>query len=383
MPHDLIVFGEDWGRHPSSTQHLIKRLAQNRRVLYINSIGLRRPRLSGRDLVRAFTKIKAAVTGKHRPTPDTPSSDGAIARPPGIAILAPLVIPWPGNPLVALLNRLIFAPRIRKAASRLGITNPIVWAALPTAIDYAGHLGERAFIYYCGDDFGALAGVDHGPVLALEATLATHAAHIFAASPALAAKFPPTKTSLLPHGADIALFSNPTDPADDLPPGPVAGFYGSISAWFDQDLCARLARALPDWTFVLIGPVQIPIDRLIACPNIRFLGPRPHHALPRYAQHWTASLLPFLDNAQIRASNPLKLREYLAAGRPIVTMDFPALAPYRDHVAIAATLDDWVEALRRAQAETGDGARHARRHCVAGETWEARAADAAERIDRL
>ncbi len=383
MPPDLIVFGEDWGRHPSSTQHLVKRLAQNRRVLYINSIGLRRPRLSARDFARALAKVAAAVIGRRRRAPDTALVPDESQDPPGLTILAPLVIPWPGNRLAAWVNRLIFVPRIHRAANRLGIVDPVVWAALPTAIDYAGHLGERAFVYYCGDDFGALTGVDHAPVLACEARLAAHAAHIFAASPALAAKFPPAKTSLLPHGADIALFSRPAEPADDLPQGPVAGFYGSISAWFDQDLYAQLARSLPDWTFLLIGPVLVPVDRLAACPNIRFLGTRPHASLPRYAQHWTAALLPFVDNAQIRASNPLKLREYLAAGRPIVTVDFPALAPYRAHVTIATTPDDWVVALRKAEAEADEGAKLARRTCVAQETWEARAADAAERIDRL
>ena len=376
MTADLIVFGEDWGRHPSSTQHLVKRLAADRRVVWINSIGLRRPRLGPADLKRVVQKLRAALFGR---------SGGPVEHEPipaNLSVVAPLALPWPGNPLAGWINRQLVGRQVRGVMAARGITRPVLWASLPTAIDLMGAFGERATIYYCGDDFAHLAGVDHGPVTRAETRLAAKADRILAASPALAAKFPTAKTLMLPHGADIALFAAPAPRAPDLPDGPVAGFYGSLSAWLDQDLLAAVARRLPQWTFLVIGEARVPVGRLTAMPNIRLVGPRPHAALPGYAQHWQASLLPFLDNAQIRSSNPLKLREYLATGRPVVSTPFPALAAYADLVSIAADAAGFAAAIEQSAHEP-EASRTERRDRVRSETWEARAAQVATLIDEL
>ena len=378
MTADQIVFGEDWGRHPSSTQHLVKRLAADRRVIWINSIGLRRPRLGLADLKRIVQKLRAALFGRS-------GGSGPVERepvPPNLTVVAPLAVPWPGNPLAALLNRLLVGRQVRRIMAARGITRPVLWASLPTVVDLMGAFGERATIYYCGDDFAHLAGVDHGPVTAAETRLAAKCDRILAASPALAAKFPAAKTLMLPHGADIALFANAAPRAADLPDGPVAGFYGSLSAWLDQDLLAEVARRLPAWTFLMIGEVRVPVERLGAVPNIRLIGPRPHAALPGYSQHWQASLLPFIDNAQIRASNPLKLREYLATGQPVVSTPFPALDAYADLISIAPDAAGFAAAIDQTTQEPLE--RHAaRRDRVRSETWEARAAQVATLIDEL
>jgi len=378
MTADLVVFGEDWGRHPSSTQHLVKRLAADRRVIWVNSIGLRRPRLGPADLKRIVQKLAAVVTGGSR----TGETSAREPVPANLTVVAPLALPWPGNPLAAWLNRRLLGRQIGRAMAARGIARPVLWASLPTVVDLMGVFGERATVYYCGDDFAHLAGVDHRPVAAAETRLAARADRILAASPQLAQKFPAAKTLLLPHGADVALFATPAPPAPDLPDGPVAGFYGSLSAWLDQDLLAAIARRLPHWTFLMIGEVRVPVERLTAVPNIRLIGPRPHAALPGYAQHWQASLLPFLDNAQIRASNPLKLREYLAAGRPVVSTPFPALDAYADLVAIAPDVDGFAAAIEHALAEP-ETRRAERRDRVRSETWEARAAQVATLIDEL
>jgi glycosyltransferase involved in cell wall biosynthesis len=265
----------------------------------------------------------------------------------------------------------------------MGLCRPVLWTSLPSAVDALGALGESAVVYYCGDDFGALAGVDHAVARAMEAEVAERADLIFAASPALAARFPAAKTHLLPHGVDLALFGTPMPRASDLSgDGPVAGFYGALASWLDADLIVRTARLLPHWHFVFIGPEQTDLTPLRACPNVALLGPRPHAVLPAYSQHWTAGIIPFHDNAQIRAANPLKLREYLAAGRPIVATWFPALAPYQDHVAVVDSAESFAAALEAARSSDPSGA-HRRQASVAGESWAARAAEAAALIDRL
>ncbi|MFO1081028.1 MAG: glycosyltransferase [Reyranellaceae bacterium] len=363
-PRDLVVFGEDWGRHPSSTQHLVKRLAGTRRVVWVNSIGLRRPRANLGDLGRVVDKLA------RRRRAEAP----AAARPASLSIVPPLAVSWPGSSLAAWTNRRVLGWQVRRALERRDIRRPILWTSLPTAAPLVGALDERAVVYYCGDDFSALAGVDHAPVAALEERLVDRADLIVAASPELAARFPSSRTLLLPHGADIAHFGAPTTVADDLRRDrPVAGFYGSISEWFDVALLADVARLMPDWDFVLVGEVRCDVAPLRALSNVRLLGPRDHADLPRYVQHWQASLLPFRDTPQIRACNPLKLREYLAAGTPIVSTPFPALRPYLGLVEVAPSAGAYAAAIRNAAVDTRRNVY--RRSAVRSESWEQRAAE--------
>lgn len=361
MP-DLVVFGEDWGGHPSSTQHLTGHLLAHHRVVWVNSIGLRRPRLSAHDLARAARKLKAAFA--------PPAPKRAATLPDGLTVVSPMAIPWPGNPVAERLNSLLLGRRLRAVLGEKGISRPILWASLPSALAAVGHLNERAVVYYCGDDFGALSGVDHAPVLDMERRLVARADLVIAASAELARRFPAEKTHLVPHGVDVDLFSRPAPRADDLAGGKVAGFYGSISDWLDLPMIADAAIALPDWTFVFVGPVRTDVSVLAALPNVRFLGARPHAALPSYVQHWTVSLIPFRDTPQIRACNPLKLREYLASGTPVAATRFPALTPYEPLVCAIDPGAALAPAILSAEA-LPDGT--ARRASVAQEGWDRRA----------
>jgi glycosyltransferase involved in cell wall biosynthesis len=372
---DMVAFGEDWGRHPSSTQHLIKRIGIDRQVLWVNSIGMRRPQLTVHDMQRALNKVFGSSSPALTPTPtDTP--------PAGTTITSPFAISWPGSRAAYATNRRLLQRQINARMTERGIKRPVLWTSLPTALPVVGTLGERAVVYYCGDDFGALAGVDHEPVLEMERRLVEKADLVLAASDVLAARFPQHKTLHVPHGADIALFQTPATRAADLPTDkPVAGFYGSLSSWIDVELMATVADLMPDWWFVFIGNVETDISALAARHNVRLLGKRAHKELPGYAQHWKASMLPFRDNAQIRACNPLKLREYMAAGRPIISTDFPALRPYRDLISVAAGPHSFAAAIAASTQETD---RTGERQCrVRGETWEARAAEIERALEQL
>jgi glycosyltransferase involved in cell wall biosynthesis len=328
MNIDMLVFGEDWGKHPSSTQHLMKHLIPEQEILWVNSLGLRKPKFTQRDMHRVWNKLSALLHSPFSPKTSTQNQQGAQP-----SIIQPCTIPWPGSQMARRINQKILTQQLKPLLQH-SKKRPLLWTSLPSAVDVVGKLDERAAVYYCGDDFSALDGVDHGPIRQMELELVSKSALIITASKKLAEKFPAHKTIVLPHGVDSELFTTPTTRAADLPFGPVAGFYGSIAGWFDQPLMIDTARHLPHWTFVLIGPASCNIERLLKEPNITWLGPKPHHELPRYSQHWDVGLLPFLHNRQIEACNPLKLREYLAAGSHVVSTEFPALDGYRDLIDI-------------------------------------------------
>src|SRR5690606_18289340 len=120
----------------------------------------------------------------------------------------------------------------------------------------------------------------------------------------------------------------------------------------DAELLVRVADGHPDATLVLIGTQAMDLERVLARPNVRYLGPIPYDELPAYAARFDVGLMPWLRNDWIRYCNHIKLKEYLAVGFPVVSIDFPELAPYRDLVSVARTPDEFVEAVTAAL--TGD-----------------------------
>jgi len=371
---DLIVFGEDWGALPSSTQHLIGHLSQSRKVLWVNSIGLRRPTLSWRDMKRVWQKLSAPQQAKAAPVINQ--------LPANLQVVNPLTLPAPRSQIERHVANTLLGRQLRPIIKQARLNNPILWTSLPTAVDMAEHLDTSSLVYYCGDDFSALAGVDHHTVAKREAELLQRADLVLAASEQLASRFPSANTQLLPHGVDYHLFSQPAERAIDLPNDgrPIAGFYGSLSEWLDIELLQATIQQLPNWHFVFIGKAVIDISTLQALPNTHFLGERAHHQLPGYVQHWNASLLPFRDNAQIRACNPLKLREYLAAGRPVISTPFPALRPYQSLLQTVNNADDMVNALQRTLQQWKSPAQQ---QAVLHHTWQARAEQLSNWLDAL
>lgn len=367
--HDLIVFGEDFGGLPSSTQHLVSRLADSRKVVWVNSIGLRQPKLTMSDVKRAAYKLMGKSKAHYQPMADENNN-------PNITIVNLKTIPAPQSNLACNVAKKWMLSQLLPIIEQQQLQSPILWSSLPTAADLCGELNESAVVYYCGDDFESLAGVDHETVRCHEKKLVNKADLIFAASNNIMTKFPASKTQILPHGVDVDLFAKPAPRAHDLPTGdrPIVGFYGSLSDWMDYDLVQELTKRMTDWDFVFIGPNEKNKLQLPQTDNLYYLGSKPHHLLPQYSQHWNVSLLPFKHNSQIEACSPLKLMEYLAANRPIVTTDFPALTPYKSHVRVANNAIQMEQAIRKAQNEKPNT-----RPLVSQESWDKRS----EFVDKM
>ena len=362
MHRDLIVFGEDWGQLPSSTQHLIKHLAKNRKVLWINSIGLRQPQLTWRDIKRAWQKLFAKKETMNRNNNVFSSQ---------FNVLNPKTIPVPKSALMRFVASYLLVKQICPVAKKMGIDKPILWTSLPTAVDMIGKLGESQVVYYCGDDFGGLAGVDHQVVEQREQLLLQKADLVLVSSDALKQKLDSPYTYLLPHGVDYQLFSEPAEISKLLPLNqPIAGFYGSISQWLHQPLLVDVIRQMPDWNFVFVGKPVVDISQLTQFSNVFVFPEIPHDELPRFSQHWQVAMLPFVDNEQIQACNPLKLREYLATGKPVISTDFPALSPYKAFVHIVDNAQAMIDAINASKDAVQN---HEQQALVRQEDWSNRA----------
>jgi len=324
----FIVFGEDWQSHPSSTQHLFKQLAKQHQVIWINSIGMRKPTFRLIDVKRVFNKLKSLFISK-RSSPNAKTTDHSLNLYLTAHTLA--VLPWHDNLIVRLYNKWIFNKK-----GFIGDEPIVYWLSVPTAISLISPREQDKVIYYCGDDFSALAGVDHKMVAPFESELIKKADTIYVVSERLANKMPKSKVKMLSHGVDLALFTTQTAKARELEQisKPIIGFYGSLNAWLDKALLLTLAKERPEYQLVLIGHLIEDFSELLKLDNVTHIKAVEHDRLASFSQHWQVSILPFVDNEQIRSCDPLKLKEYIATGTPIVTTRFAAVDPYRETILI-------------------------------------------------
>ncbi len=344
-----IVFGEDWGNHPSSTQHLFKQISQQDHVTWVNSLGLRTPRLTQHDVQRAFIKAKAMLNARHKPLASEQASIHSAYAPQ--QLIQPRTVPLFGSPIIRHFNRHQLGKQLKQSissnnalayqesqttTSQTQTKEPrVLWLSLPSAVDMIGHCDEDLSVYYCGDDFSSLAGVDHRVISRMEAELVERCDLIFTASEELAAKFPQQKTHLLEHGVDYPLFSTPQPTPEHSPTGKVMGFYGQLADWVDIELLEQIADLFPDWTLMLIGAIHTDTRDLLNRENVICMDAMAHEKLAAYCQHWQLALLPFKPCEQITHCNPLKLREYLATGTPVMSLRFPAAEQYSASITLA------------------------------------------------
>jgi len=364
----IIYFGNDWsGENRTSSHHIAERLAQRTRVLYIDTPGLRAPKASGRDLRKLFWKVLAAVR--------KPRAIGAqmwhISTPQ---------IPFRRLPLVRQLNFAVGRFLVRRALRTLRFEKTISWFAVPHPGILAGRFDETLIVYYCIDDYAALPDVDAARVARMDDNLTRSADQVFVASARLIASKRTLSPSAVhaPHGVDLALFQRASDPSCPVADGarnlkhPVIGFYGLIEAWIDLDLIAFLAEQKPEWTFLLIGRLAVDPGRLPTLPNVQFAGPQPYTSLPNWAKAFDVAIIPYRPTRQVMNSNPLKLREYLATGKPVVAVSAPEIDQFADYVHIARSPEEFLGCIEDALANDSAADRARRIEAVAGMSWEVR-----------
>jgi teichuronic acid biosynthesis glycosyltransferase TuaH len=196
-------------------------------------------------------------------------------------------------------------------------------------------------------------------------------------------------TVVVPNGCDAAHFAG-TDTAplpDDVTlPGPVAGFVGHLSDRID--LACLEAVAQRGISLLLVGPRQptfelARMDALLSRPNVQWVGPKPFGELPRYLRVMDVCLTPYADSAFNRASYPLKTLEYLAAGRPVVATDLPAMRMLAtDAVVLATDPLQYADAVAKRLADPGSEADAAERRAFgAANNWASRADAIAALLD--
>ncbi len=378
----IVYFGNDWfAENRTSSHHIATRLAERLPLLYVEVPGLRAPKASARDAKKLWKKLSRATSLPSRIHPALSEKGGVH---PQMWHMTLPQIPFRTLPGVGALNRRLGRWLVKRALRHLGFERPLLWFAVPHAAPLAGQLDERGLVYYCIDDYASLPDVDRREIRRLDEILARRADQVFVASRALLEAKQPLnpRTAYSPHGVDVELFGRALNPALPLAAGaralrhPVIGFFGLLEAWTDLELLSYLARSRPQWTFLLIGRAAIDVSVLRSLPNVILPGPQPHETLPQWAKAFDVAIVPLRQNEQVRHSNPLKVREYLAAGKPVVSVPIPEVERFADCVGIARTHEEFLAKTEDALKTDSTEQRAARLRAVAGMTWEARVDEA-------
>ncbi|MBI2524696.1 MAG: glycosyltransferase [Candidatus Rokubacteria bacterium] len=370
----IICFAHDWSGDPTSKTHIMRILAERNRILWVNSIGMRRPAPSGRDLRRLGTKLRRGL-------------EGCMRVGEHLHAWSPLVLPLPGVAGIDRLNTLILTMSLRSLARRLGLVEPILWTFLPNVNRLVGRLGERLVIYHCVDEYTAFSGVPREALARMERDLLAKADLVFTSSEQLCRERQRhnPRTFFVSHGVEVDHFARALEPATVVPddvkglPPPVVGFFGLIADWVDLALIRELALARPQWSFVLVGKATTALDPVAGLLNVHVLGQKPYAALPGYCKGFDVGLVPFRINELTLKANPLKLREYLAAGLPVVATDLPEVNRYRGVVRVASDAAGFLAGIEAACADRSPVTDRRRVDAMARESWHARV----EELSRL
>jgi glycosyltransferase involved in cell wall biosynthesis len=367
--------GIDWwySSHAHSELQLLRRVALTRRVLFVNSIGLRMP-MPGKSTQpwrRVTRKIASVLRFLSRPIPDRRN----------FIVLSPVVLPLYGSAAGRVVAGMLVRTQLRLTFLALGIRRPIFVVTLPTGYEVIEPLARRALVVNKADKFSALHDVDQDYIAGLERTLLAEADRVVYVSRALMDDDHDAvgdRGVFLDHGVDLEHFTRSA--AADLPadlmaiPGPRIGYFGSIDDYrVDFDLLERVARAFPEAQLVLVGDATCSLERFDELDNVHWLGERPYEEIPGYGSGFDVGLMPYLRNEFIRNSNPIKVREYLALGLPVVSTEVPEMHRYDQWVLIADDHDEFVDAVGRCLRGEAPSDPAGRRAAVAGQSWDVRA----------
>jgi glycosyltransferase involved in cell wall biosynthesis len=343
------------------------------RVVFVNSISMGLPNLSDKNLLPRIRRKLRSYAKLARMTPE------------GITVVSPATLPFYGNRVARAANRELIAAQVGALARRRGLEKPILWIAIPTAIEAAGRLGESLVVYQVSDKYDANP-MDHATDPAAIRLL--HERAIDAADLVLysgrrllaEATRGLDRSHLLEQAVDFEHWSQVTSGHLEVAaevariPRPRLGYFGAIEPWLvDQELIKRAARERPLWHWVFVGNKSRGLE-IEGLPNAHFIPPVPYADLPRYAAGFDACVLPWeTERAFTSYGSAIKVREYLATGLPVVISPLPEYEPMRDVLRIARSREDFFRLVKDALAETGDAKARARQAAVARGTWAARA----------
>jgi glycosyltransferase involved in cell wall biosynthesis len=372
----IICFaGEDWWyHHPHSKRHILTRLSRQNKVIFVNSLTLGLPSVKNRDF---FLKIRRKFKSYMRWLKKAPE---------GPYVMSPIIIPFFGSRSIRALNRFLLLLQMRLAMMIVGIRKPILWPAIPSAVDICERLDAKAIIYQVSDKYDANedSALSRDIIRSMDDRLKRMADAVMYSGKRLFEESNLPHRFFLEQAVDFDHFSqvaSSTAPDIQAIPHPVLGYMGWMDYVMDVPLMEEVARRKPDWHWLLIGNKSNLVQ--VDAPNVHFIGPRPYKDLPQYLRHVDVFVLPWRINNEFTSyGSAIKVREYLATGKPAV------IAPLYEYqktpgLRLYTTVDEFISQIEQALSCDTPADRELRQSQVRDCTWDVRAREVGTLISNL
>ena len=365
----FIHFGNDWfADNRTSSHHIATRIGSRFPMLYVEVPGLKIPRANTRNLRKIVQKLRLTF----QPPQLVASHFWRMTLPQ---------LPFRRFAFIRAGNRMLSLYLMRRAIRGLDFKEAIAWFHVPHPGFLAGQLGEKLTVFYCIDDYSKLPDVDEAAVQGMDDQLTASADIVFTSNRTLldTHRRHNANVHLSPHGVDFEMFALASSPESRIPElanglrRPVIGCWGVLDSRMDLGLLQYIAVARPGWTILLIGRVAFDVSAVASLSrhaNVVLVGTQPYSDLPGWAKVMDVCILPYAQSEWTESSSPLKVREYLAAGRPIVATPFPESQMFQSLLQIAADGPGFVRAIEEALATDTPELVALRQHAVRLNTWE-------------
>jgi glycosyltransferase involved in cell wall biosynthesis len=376
-----------WDSIPLVMHQMMTRLAKHNRVLFVDPpVAYSNLAIKPSLLKNHFKKTLLWIRGVKKAKENL-----YIYYPP------PLLMQYGHAKIADNFNQALTAFAIKKAADSLEFKNPILWIYHPYAINPKGQFNEKLACYDCNDDVGFFFTTHFDKrkrLSAMETDLTKKSDIVFTTSKYLLqlriAQNP--NTYYLPSGVDFENFRKALAPELKIPPEieelpkPIIGFVGGMAnSKMNWQWINEAALAHPKWNFVFVGPcVETPPSYIVEKKNIKFVEAKPQEILPAYIKGFDVCLIPYQGEDFLKACQPTKAFEYLAAGKPVVSSWIPELEDYKEIIHLSRDVNEFMQNIKVALKDGGKGEMvKLYAQPTQGYTWEDRVEKASEFIEKI
>jgi len=337
-PDIVCISTQDWGDLWTRKQRFMKRFAeQGFRVLYVETQVHWVTYLL--ELKSRFRRLVAFLKG-----PRSVQENLWVITPP-------LILPFfQMNTLICKINSRLLSWFLRRQLRKLSFNDPVIYSYAPFSGYLMKYLNTTRKLYECVDEFAINKGlVRRKTVERQERDTISQCKAVIVTAPFLfeRKRSAGSKTVLIPNAVDADHYRK-TNLGRIIPaavlsklPKPIVGFVGAVAYWIDLELIGYLSKKLPSYSFVFVGPVSVNVRKLSGFSNIQFLGRKPYDDLPSYLSGIDICMNPYVLDDVASGCSPLKLYEYMAAGKPIVSVRMPEAEKFADLIEIADSYEEF------------------------------------------